>query len=248
VLAVAEDLHTPLAERLRFLGIVSENLDEFFMVRVAGLKRSALEHAEERTPDGLTSRQQLDLIAMHVKPLVARQYRCYSACAVELAAYGARIVTWNELDVGRRDQLRAVMRDELLPALTPLAMTLSPGHPFPRMRHLSLSLAVVLLDRPGTAPHFAVVELPDSARFTAVPGLNAVISLEELVRANLDLVYPSSTVEQAYAFRVTRGADLEIEEDRAPSLLSAVEEAARRRFEQPVVRVEVERAMVMPVG
>jgi polyphosphate kinase len=244
VLALAEDLRTPLAERLRFLGIVGENLDEFFMVRVAGLKRSALEQAEERTPDGLTPRQQLDLISLHVKALVARQYRCYSACAVEAAGYGGRIVTWNELDVGRRDQLRALMRDELLPALTPLAMTLSPGHPFPRMRHLSLSLAVVLLDRPGTAPHFAEVELPDDApRFTAVPGLNAVIAMEELVRANLDLLYPSSVVEQAYAFRVTRGADIEIEEDRAPSLLHAVEEATRRRFEQPVVRVEVERAM-----
>src|SRR5439155_4363302 len=156
----------------------------------------------------------------------------------------ARVVTWNELDGGRRDQLRAVMRDELLPALTPLAMTLSPGHPFPRLKHLSLSLAVVLLDRPGAAPHFAQVELPDDApRFTPVPGMQAVIAMEELVRANLDLLYPSAVVEQAYAFRVTRGADLEIDEDRAPSLLHAVEEASRRRFEQPVVRVEVERAM-----
>jgi polyphosphate kinase len=244
VLALAEDIHTPLVERLRFLAIVSENLDEFFMVRVAGLKRSTVEQTEERTPDGLTPRQQLDLISLHVQPVVARQYRCYSACAAEAAASGARIVTWNELDVGRRDQLRALMRDELLPALTPLAMTLSPGHPFPRLRHLSLSLAVVLLDRPGTAPHFAQVELPDDApRFTPVPGMNAVIAIEELVRANLDLLYPSSVVEQAYAFRVTRGADLEIHEDRAASLMHAVEEASRRRFEQPVVRVEVERAM-----
>ncbi len=244
VLALAEDLRTPLAERIRFLAIVADNLDEFFMVRVAGLKRSALEQAEERTADGLTPGQQLDLIALHAQALVARQYRCYSACAAEAAAYGARIVTWHELDVGRRDQLRAVMRDELLSALTPLAMTLSPGHPFPKLRHLSLSLAVVLLDRPGAAPHFAQVELPDDApRFTPVPGMHAVIAIEELVRGNLDLLYPSSVVEQAYSFRVTRGADLEIDEDRAPSLLHAVEEASRRRFEQPVVRVEVERAM-----
>src|SRR6185436_8342719 len=116
VLSLAEDLRTPLAERLRFLAIVSENLDEFFMVRVAGLKRSALEQAEERTPDGLTPRQQLDLITLHVQSLVARQYRCYSACAAEATASGARIVTWSELDVSRRDQLRAGMRDDLLPA------------------------------------------------------------------------------------------------------------------------------------
>ena len=244
VLALAEDIRTPLLERLRFLSIVSENLDEFFMVRVAGIKRSATEQTEERSPDGLTPMQQLDLITLHVHSLVARQYRCYASCAAEMAAYGARIVTWNELDVGRRDQLRALMRDELLPALTPLAMTLSPGHPFPKLKHLSLSLAVVLLDRPGTAPHFAQVELPDDApRFTPVPGMHAVIAIEELVRANLDLLYPSSVVEQAYAFRVTRGADLEIDEDRSPSLLHAVEEASRRRFEQPVVRVEVERSM-----
>lgn len=244
VLALAEDVRTPLGERLRFLAIAAENVDEFFMVRVAGLKRSAQEQTEERTPDGLTPRQQLDLIALRAKSLIARQYRCYSACAAEAAAHGARVVTWEMLDVARRDQLRAVMRDELLPALTPLAMTLSPGHPFPRLRHLSLSLAVVLLDRPGAAPHFAQVELPHGApRFTPVPGLNAVITVEELVRANLDLLYPSSVIEQAYAFRVTRGADLELDEDRAPSLLHAVEEASRRRFEQPVVRVEVERAM-----
>jgi polyphosphate kinase len=244
VLALAEDIRTPLLERIRFLAIVSENLDEFFMVRVSGLKRSAVEQTEERSADGLTPQQQLDLISLHVQSLVARQYRCYSACAAEAAPYGARIVSWHELDVGRRDQLRAVMRDELLSALTPLAMTLSPGHPFPRLKHLSLSLAVVLLDRTGTAPHFAQIELPDDApRFTPVPGTNAVITIEELVRANLDLLYPSSVIEQAYAFRVTRGADLEIDEDRAPSLLHAVEEASRRRFEQPVVRVEVERAM-----
>ncbi|HET9454360.1 MAG TPA: polyphosphate kinase 1 [Gemmatimonadaceae bacterium] len=244
VLALAEEIRTPLAERMRFLAIVSANLDEFFMVRVAGLKRSAIEQREERTPDGLTPRQQLDLIGLHVRSLVARQQRCYASCAAEAAAHGMRIVSWNELDVARRDQLRATMRDDLLPALTPLAMTLSPGHPFPRLEHLSLSLAVVLLDRPGAAPHFAQVELPDDApRFTNVPGLQAVISLEELVRANLDLLYPSSVVEQAYAFRVTRGADLEIDEDRATSLLSSVEEASRKRFEQPVVRVEVERAM-----
>ncbi|MEX2179026.1 MAG: polyphosphate kinase 1 [Gemmatimonadaceae bacterium] len=244
VLALAEDIRTPLGERFRFLAIVSANLDEFFMVRVAGLKRSALEQSEERTPDGLTPRQQLDLISLHVRSLVARQHRCYAACAAEAAAHGLRLVAWHELDVSRRDQLRALMRDELLPALTPLAMTLSPGHPFPRLRHLSLSLAVVLLDRPGAAPHFAQVELPDDApRFTPVPGMNAVISLEELVRANLDLLYPSSVVEQAYSFRVTRGAELEIDEDRSPSLLHAVEEASKKRFEQPVVRVEVERAM-----
>src|SRR5258705_13090935 len=107
------------------------------------------------------------------------------------------------------------MRDELLPALTPMAMTLSPGHPFPRLRHLSLSLAVVLLDRPGAAPHFAQVELPhDAPRFTRVPGMNAVIAIEELVRGNLNLLNRPSGAEQASAFRFTRGGVLESDEDR----------------------------------
>ncbi|HEY6219234.1 MAG TPA: polyphosphate kinase 1, partial [Gemmatimonadaceae bacterium] len=244
VLEMAEDLRTPLAERLRFLAIVAENLDEVFMVRVAGTKRSAIEQAEERSADGLTPRQQLALISLHARSLIARLYRCYDAVAAEAAAHGGRLVEWSELDETQRTELREYLSDELLASLTPLAMTLSPGHPFPRVRHLSLSLAVVFLDRPGSTPHFAQVELPeDTPRLIPVPGSDTVITAEELVRANLDMLYPSSVVEQAYAFRVTRGADLDIEEDQAPSLLKAVEEASKRRFEQPVVRVEVERAM-----
>ena len=244
VLALAEDLRTPLAERLRFLAIVADGLDEFFMVRVAGIKRSALEQAEERLPDGLTPRQQLDLISLHARSLVARHYRCYHACAAEAEAHGGRIVSWHELDAKQREELRELMRDELLASLTPLAMTLSPGHPFPRVRHLSLSLAVVFVDRPGSTPHFAQIELPDDTpRLIPVPDMSAVITAEELIRANIDLLYPSSVVEQAYAFRVTRGADLEIDEDQTQSLIKAVEEASKRRHDQPVVRVEVERAM-----
>ena len=244
VLALAEDLRTPLAERLRFLSIVADGLDEFFMVRVAGIKRSALEQAEERLPDGLTPRQQLDLISLHARSLVARHYRCYHACAAEAEAHGGRLVTWNELDGTQREELRDVMRDELLASLTPLAMTLSPGHPFPRVRHLSLSLAVVFVDRPGSTPHFAQIELPDDTpRLIAVPNMSAVITAEELIRANIDLLYPTSVVEQAYAFRVTRAADLELDHDRGPSLIKAVEEASKRRYDQPVVRVEVERAI-----
>jgi polyphosphate kinase len=203
-----------------------------------------MEQAEERLADGLTPREQLELVALHARSLVARLYRCYDACAAEAEAHGGRIVEWSDLDETQRSELRDYLRDELLASLTPLAMTLSPGHPFPRVRHLSLSLAVVVLDRPGATPHFAQVELPDDTpRLIPLPGSNAVIRVEELVRANLDLLYPSSVVEQAYAFRVTRGADLDLDEDQAPSLLKAVEEASKRRFDQPVVRVEVEKAM-----
>jgi polyphosphate kinase len=243
VLELAEDIRNPIGERLRFLSIVAANLDEFFMVRVAGIKRSAGEQAEERGPDGLTADEQLELIALHVRSILARQYRCLEACLAEVEGHGVTIAEWAGLDAAQRGELRDVVR-EMVPALTPLAMTISPGHPFPRLGHLSLSLAVVFVDRPGSTPHFAQVEIPDdAARFVAVPGTRAVIAVEELIRANLDLLYQASVIEQAYAFRVTRGTDLELQEDRAASLIDEVERATRRRFDQPVVRVEVEQAM-----
>ncbi len=243
VLELAEDLRNPLGERLRFLAIVAANLDEFFMVRVAGIKRAAIEQTEERGPNGLTAEEQLDLISRHAKSIIARMYRCYESCMAEAEGHGVTLARWSDLDLSQRAELRDVVK-EMTPSLTPLAMTLSPGHPFPRLRHLSLSLAVVFVDRPGSTPHFAQVEIPDDvSRFISVPGSAAVIPIEELVRANLDLLYPSSVIEQAYAFRVTRGTDLELHEDRSASLIEEIERATKQRFDQPVVRVEVEQAM-----
>ncbi len=244
VLALAEDMKTPLRERLRFLSIVSANVDEFFMVRVAALKQLQLESVEETGQSALTPREQLELIAEHTNTLIARQYRCFEACMSEAAGHGVRIARWADLDASARQELREYFREEIFPGLTPLAMTLSAGHPFPKLAHLSLSLAVVLLDTRGGAPHFAHVELPAHlARFTPVPGSTAVIGTEELVRANLDLLYPGLRIEQAYLFRVTRGADITLDEDNAWSLLHAVDEASKRRYENPVVRVEVESPM-----
>ncbi|MDQ6717822.1 MAG: polyphosphate kinase 1 [Gemmatimonadota bacterium] len=244
VLAMAEDLETPLRERFRFLSIVSANIDEFFMVRVAALKQVQLESVEETGSSTLTPQQQLDLIAAHAATLVARQYRCFEACMAEAAGKSVRILQWAELDEATRARLRDEFSDDILPALTPLAMTLSAGHPFPRLAHLSLSLAVVLLDSRGGAPHFAHVELPGHLpRFTTVGKEGTVIATEEIVRANLDLLYPGLGIEQAYLFRVTRGADITLDEDNAWSLLHAVDEASKRRYENPVVRVEVEGEM-----
>src|SRR5207244_13155766 len=123
-----------------------------------------------------------DLISLHARSPVARHYRCYHACAAEAEAHGARMVSWNELDANQREELREVMRDELLASLTPLAMTLSPGHPFPRVRHLSLSLAVVFVDRPGSTPHFGQVEFPDDTpRLLAVPVLTTLMTAEKVI-------------------------------------------------------------------
>ena len=244
VLAMAEDLETPLRERFRFLSIVSANIDEFFMVRVAALKQVQIESVEETGVSTLTPQQQLDLIASHTATLVARQYRCFDACIAEAAGKNVRILQWAQLDERERARLRDHFSDEILPALTPLAMTLSAGHPFPRLAHLSLSLAVVLLDGKGGAPHFAHVELPGHLpRFVQTGGDGTAIPVEEIVRANLDLLYPGIAIEQAYMFRVTRGADITLDEDNAWSLLHAVDEASKRRYENPVVRVEVEEGM-----
>ncbi|MGI9078097.1 MAG: CYTH domain-containing protein, partial [Gemmatimonadaceae bacterium] len=244
VLALAEDPGTPLLERLRFLAIVSANNDEFFMVRVAGLKDDASETSEERSQDGMSADEQLIAIALRVPPFLARQYNCYRQCMNELAKHGVRTVTWSELDDAQREYLRGYFRDELYPALTPFAMTLSPGHPFPTIPHLSLSLAVLVLD-PGRPPaHFAEVELPERIpRFTTLPGCAHVIAMEEIVRANLAALYPDAHVEQAWMFRITRSGDLALEEESADNLLQAVHDATTRRARNAVVRVEVERGM-----
>lgn len=243
VLALAEDAATPLAERLRFLDIVSANVDEFFAVRVAGLKMAAQECAEERDDHEMTAAGQLAMLAPRVASLAARQERCARDCVAALAAHGVRVRAWAELDDGERRTLRARFREEIYPALTPMAMTLSPGHPFPRLPHLSLSIAAVVLDRNGGTPRFTEIELPPTLpRLLQLPGGGAV-PLEEVVRGNLDALAPHGRVDQAYLFRVTRGGDLHVDEARADDLLEAVDAAARRRPHNAVVRVEVERGM-----
>jgi polyphosphate kinase len=246
VLSLAEDARTPLRERLRFLAIVGANLDEFYMVRVAGLRAAALEPTEEQTEDGLTPAERLAAIGARVAALTARGAACVEACVAALAAHGTRLRRWDELDAGAHAALRAYFRDSVLPELTPMAMTLSPGHPLPHFPHLSLSLAVVLRGPGAHPPRFASLELPAAVpRFVGVPGAPAgeVIALEALVRANLDVLYPGARVEHAHLFRITRGGDLGVEEAQGGSLLDAVAAATRRRPHNPVVRVEIEREM-----
>lgn len=243
VLALAEDPSTPLRERLRFLAIVSANIDEFFTVRVAGLKLAGREQVEEH---GATHapHAQLPVVAEAVASLVARQYRALRECLAELSERGTRIRMWAELDQSDRNELRQRLRDEVYPALTPLAMTLSPGHPFPRLTHLALSVAVVLPDAQGGTPHFADVELPaDAPRFMPIGHTGDVVPLEEVLRANLDLLYPEARADQAYCFRVTRTGELDLAEDAADDLLEAVADATKRRPNNAVVRLEVERDM-----
>ena len=245
VLALAENPATPLRERLRFLAIVSANLDEFYMIRMAGLRRAAYEQSEEQCEDGLTRGEQLDLIDYHVRQIMTRQARCLSECLHDLETEGVRIVRWNRLNAEQREKLRAQCREQVYPELMPMAMTLSPGHPLPHLPHLTLGLAVVLRDANSGRLHLAELELPhDVPRFLRVPGEEGqFITIEEVIRSNIDLIYPVGSVEGAYAFRVSRGGDLALDEEGADDLIEAVADAAERRPYNPAVRVEVEREM-----
>ena len=252
VLAIAENPATPLRERLRFLGIVTSNVDELYMVRMGELRRGAAEAArlQTRGDDGLTASERLVRAESDIASLLDAQYLCAKECLRAAASLGVRIVKWGDLSGDERDGLRARCRDEINPGLTPLAMTLSPGHPLPHLPHLGLSLAVVLRLESGGRPHLAEFELPsDVPRLLPVPGREGdVISIEELLRSNVDLLHPNAVVESAHLFRVTRGGDLAIDEDGAEDLLEAVSAATGRRPYNPAVRVEVERTMPTFVG
>ncbi|MEP6992754.1 MAG: polyphosphate kinase 1 [bacterium] len=246
VLAIAEDPHTPLRERLRFLGIVSANVDELYMVRMPELRRAADDvHDDAVGEDGLTPRDRLALAEADVASLLEAQSRCARQCLAAAAALGSHIVRWDELQPAEQELLATRCRDEIHPGLTPLAMTLSPGHPLPHLPHLGLSLAVVFRREPGGSPHLAEFELPaDIPRLLRVPGReHDVIAIEELLRANVDQLHPNVHVEGAHLFRVTRGGALALDEDGAESLLAAVATATALRPFNEAVRVEVEATM-----
>ncbi len=246
VLAVAEDPSTPLRERLRFLSIVSANIDEFFMVRMAGLLAMAGEVSEEQPDGSLTVAEQVAAIRDSVRDLTSRQSACLRECLAALEQRNVCIRRWSDLTDPQKELLTARFKDEVQPLLTPFAMTLAPGHPLPRLAHLSLAIAAVVRNRSGGPPRFAELELPRSVpRFFEVPSDDSTvfISLEALVHANLDALYPDATLEQAFVFRVTRSAELELDEQGADDLLDVVARATSGRGFGAAVRLEVERSM-----
>lgn len=245
VLALAEEPSIPLFERLRFLAIVSANLDEFYMVRVAALKSRMPEQLDEQAEEGTDKIQQLIRIVAMVNEIVRRAGSAFHECASQLPAHGVKISKWGDLNDVQKRTLRAACEDDLKPELTPLAMTLSPGHPLPHLAHMSLSLAVVFRANAEDRPHLAQLELPCSqGRFLKVPGTEYdVIPVEEVVRGNLDMVYRDAMVSEAYVFRVTRGGELNLDEASTDDLLEAVAVATVNRYANPAIRLEVERGM-----
>ncbi len=252
VLALAEDESLPLLERAKFLAIFASNLDEFFMVRVAGLKRRNETGLTVRSPDGLTPREQLARIARRTQRLSERHARTFvDSVRPKLAEKGIRIATWAELSGEDRRVMSGYFNREIFPILTPLAV--DPAHPFPYISGLALNLAVTVTGpHDGGAEHFARVKVPDNvARFLSVPRSvpdddedtsrpeDLFLPLEELIANHLDQLFPGMKIVEHHAFRVTRNADFEVSEDRDEDLLQALErELARRRFGSPV-RLEI---------
>lgn len=245
LLELAEDPATPLLAQLRFLSIFSSNLDEFFMVRVGGLRQALAEDRDERGDDGMGVTQQLDAIAVRVRELVRRQRACLErVCRPALAAHDIRVLRWEELPLPDRAHLRRHFEEQVFPLLTPHAITRAPGHPFPHIANLRLALGIMVRDAQSGRLRFGSLTLPDALpRFVRLPDRPHFVPLEDVVRAHLHEFYPHGTVEAAHCFRVTRAGDLSVDEEAADDLLVAVEEEIKRRPFAGVVRLELERAM-----
>jgi polyphosphate kinase len=242
VLALAEDPSQPLLERAKFLAIFASNLDEFYMVRVAGLKRRDETGLTVRSADGLTPREQLTRISARTQAISEAHARVFlDHVRPELEAEGISILRWTDLSDDQRSRLSAYFSAQVFPVLTPLAV--DPAHPFPYISGLSLNLAVTVRDPDGRTERFARVKVPNNVpRLARVAGEDDKVTflpIEDLIAAHLGELFTGVEVAEVHAFRVTRNADLEVEEDRDEDLLQSLErELARRRFGPPV-RLEV---------
>jgi polyphosphate kinase len=251
VLALAEDISQPLLERAKFLAIFASNLDEFFMVRVAGLKRRDETGLTVRSADGMTPREQLARIAERSQALAERHALAFQdSVRPALAEQGICILHWDDLTETQREKLSGYFSDQVFPVLTPLAV--DPAHPFPYISGLSLNLAVTVRDPQAHTERFARVKVPNNVprlvpvepADPAAPNNDVTfLPIEDLIAAHLGELFTGMEVAEHHAFRVTRNADLDVEEDRDEDLLQALErELARRRFGPPV-RLEVTDSM-----
>ncbi|NER48784.1 MAG: polyphosphate kinase 1 [Symploca sp. SIO1A3] len=251
VLREATDPRTPLLERLKFLAIFSSNLDEFFMVRVAVLKQQVEAQVNKLTPDGRTPSQQLNDINQRLLPMVKEQHQHFEqVLRPQLAANSIHILDYVDLNQEQRTYLRNYFEEQIFPVLTPLAI--DPSHPFPFISNLSLNLAVVLKDPDNAEELFARLKVPKVLpRFAVLPkdlrqqhkGQPAVwtgVPLEQVIAHNLESLFPGMNIQEYHLFRITRNADLAVEEDEADDLLLAIEQELRkRRLGGSVVRLEI---------
>ena len=240
VLESAANPEVPLLERAKFCAIFSQNLDEFFQVRVAGLSDQVLAGLGRTSPDGLSPSETLRAVASRVGELVDRvEHLFLDQIVPALGEVGVVFSSWDELDDDDRDHMVGEFETRIFPVLTPLAV--DPGHPFPYISSLSLNLAVVLRDPVDDERRFARVKIPPLLpRFVVMPDGQRFVPLEQVIAAHLDRLFPGMEVIETFAFRVTRNADLTLEEDEADDLLAAVEMELRRRRFGAAVRLEVD--------
>ena len=248
VLALAENPGLPLLERVRFLAIFQSNLDEFFQIRVAGLKEQILAGLSSTSPDGMSPTEQLERISARVSTLMAREHKVWTrSIRPRLAKRGVRVTDWDDLDDAARLFLRETYEERIYPILTPLSV--DPSHPFPYISNLSLNLAVEVLDPETGGRRFARVKVPPSLpRFLMLPDGERFVPVEQVIGAYVDTLFPGMRIVSVYPFRITRDADLELEIDEAEDLVAQIESILRQRERSPeAVRLELAHAMPKPV-
>ena len=242
MLELAEDERLPLLERVRFLAIFASNLDEFFMVRVAGLKRRIAAGVAVRSASGHLPREVLDSIRATSADLMSRHAELFARDIVPaLIEQGIELVRWDDLDKEEQKHCKRLFKERVFPVLTPLAV--DPAHPFPYISGLSLNIAVLVRNPKTGKEHFARVKVPPIFdRFVAL-GNQRFVPLEDVIGEHLKRLFPGMEVLQVHTFRVTRNEDLEVEEDDAENLLAALEKELLRRKFGPPVRLEVEESI-----
>jgi polyphosphate kinase len=258
VLEEALNTRHPLLERVKFLAIFYSNLDEFFMIRVSGLRRQLSAVATEAPPDGMKTAEQIEAIRSALKPMLTQASDLWhKELLPKLAEVDIHVLQYEDIKGKQRKLLRSYFEREIFPVLTPLAF--DPGHPFPHISNLSMNLAVVIKD-PKHGERFARLKVPATfPRLLAIPseekadkyeklGLAEAapthyVWLEQVVAANLDLLFPGVEIVSAHPFRITRDADFEIEEDEADDLLASIEESVGQRQFGATIRLEVDKDM-----
>ncbi|MGB5593618.1 MAG: polyphosphate kinase 1 [Crocosphaera sp.] len=259
VLNEALDTRTPLLERLKFSAIFSANLDEFFMVRVAVLKQQVQAEVTKLTADGRTPSEQLTAISERLRPLTKEQDHLFEYTLRNLLiAQGIYLINYVDLDQEQRTYLHQYFDENIFPVLTPLAV--DPSHPFPYISNLSLNLGVVVRDPDTEEEHFARVKVPGVLpRFVALPkelrhqeddqtAIWTGVPLEQVIAHNLEALFPGMIVQECHPFRVTRNADLSVEEDEADDLLLAIEQELRKRdIGKSAVRLEIHTGTPEPI-
>ena len=247
VLEEAKDISQPLLERVKFLSIFSTNLDEFFMIRVAGLKRQVNSNVNELTTDGKSAQEQRDIIFETLTPMVEDQHNTLNNVIIpELAENNIRLIKYTELTAEERKVTDDYFEDEIFPVLTPLAI--DNVHPFPNLLNRSLALIIILNDpdKKDSEEKICVIQIPSNiSRFYSLEteNQNNYILLEDIIKANAEKLFTGMKVVDSFAFRITRNADLELEDEEAADLLTLIEEEVKKRRLGILVRLEVDNKM-----